>query len=154
MSDINQSIRKTLVHEGGYVNNPHDTGGATKYGITQKDMPGVDMHTITEDQAIAYYKEHYVKDGYTQINDQNVLDKLFDMGVLFGVKEAVILLQRVLHILEDGVFGPMSLNAINSDGPSLLQDYKTELVSHVMKVLAAHPGDKVFAHGWINRVNS
>src|ERR1700686_393552 len=96
MADFNQAVAKTLVHEGGYVDNPNDPGGATKYGITQADMPGINIADITTEQAVAYYAEHYWKTLYSQITDQSLAEKLFDMGVLFGVGTAVKLLQIAL----------------------------------------------------------
>jgi lysozyme family protein len=34
MSDFNQAVKVILQHEGGYVDNPNDPGGATNYGIS------------------------------------------------------------------------------------------------------------------------
>ena len=85
MADFTQAVQKTLIHEGGYVDNPHDTGGPTKYGITQADMPGQDIAAITSAQALDYYHEHYWKQPYDEIEDQLLGEKLFDMGVLFQI---------------------------------------------------------------------
>src|SRR5579864_5653858 len=99
--NIEAAISKTLVHEGGFQKMPNDHANwssgkigegeliGTKYGITAIDMPGVDIENLTEDQAIQYYKEHYVKSLYSQIVSQSVGEKLFDLGVLFGVGTAV-----------------------------------------------------------------
>jgi len=54
MADTNQSIALTLQNEGGYVDNPNDKGRATKYGITQEDLPGQDIAELTVAQATAY----------------------------------------------------------------------------------------------------
>lgn len=154
MADFKISVAKTLVHEGGYVNNPDDKGGPTNFGITQADMPGVDMRTITPEQATEYYREHYWKDLYSQIESQDVADKLFDMGVLTGIGEAVKLLQRTLRIVADGVFGPGTLTAVNQIGDGVLEDYKATLRAHYEAIVAAHPVDVEFIDGWENRVNS
>jgi lysozyme family protein len=154
MADFKTSVAKTLVHEGGYVNNPDDKGGPTNFGITQADMPGVDMRAITPEQAMEYYREHYWKDLYSQIDSQDVADKLFDMGVLTGVGEAVKLLQRSLSITADGVFGHGTLTAVNQVGDSLLDDYRATLRAHYEAIVAAHPVDAEFIDGWENRVNS
>jgi lysozyme family protein len=154
--DINTAIQKTLVHEGGYVDNPHDKGGPTKYGITQADMPGVDIANITTDQAIAYYQEHYVKPLHAQITDQLLGEKIFDMGVLFGVGTAVKMLQismaKEINLVSDGTFGPNTLNATNMYGD--LNAYKQTLLAHIINIVTANPGDTVFVKGWTTRVNS
>jgi lysozyme family protein len=158
MADFKTAVQKTLVHEGGYVNNPHDKGGPTKYGITQADMPGVDISGITPDQAIEYYREHYWKPLYSQINDQLIAEKLFDLGVLFGTKVAVKILQitvaKDMSIVSDGEFGPTTLSDLNQEGPDLLSRYKTAFIQHCINIVNNNPVDGEFVHGWINRINS
>ncbi len=154
------AIQKTLVNEGGFVDNPNDPGGATKYGITQRDMPDVIIHDITEVQAVAYYQEHYWKPLYSQIVSQDVADKVFDLGVLFGVGEAVKVLQIVLQTgvpstTIDGDFGPETLSAVNQIDPtSLLNAYKTAMVTYMLRIVTNKPNLRQFAAGWGRRINS
>jgi lysozyme family protein len=157
MADFRQAVQKTLINEGGYVNDPNDKGGPTKYGITQADMPGIDIATITQEQAIAYYSAHYWKDLYSQINDQLLAEKLFDMGVLFGVGTAVRLLQismmDVIGMVSDGAFGPNTLAAVNQE-PNLLPAYRHTLLAHCVNVVTNSPNDSEFVQGWIRRINT
>ncbi len=158
MADFNQAVQKTLTHEGGYVNNPHDHGGATKYGITQADMPGVNIADITIADAAAYYKEHYWKALYAQITNQLLAEKLFDMGVLFGVGTAVKMLQismtHEIGLVSDGQFGPNTLAAVNQSTIDLLPGYKTTLIQHVINIVNVKPDQGVFINGWVARINS
>lgn len=157
MADFNQAVAKTLVHEGGYVDNPNDPGGATKYGITQADMPGVNIRDITTAQATAYYAEHYWKELYSQITDQLLAEKIFDMGILFGVGTAVKLLQITLvnkvSLVTDGVFGPGTLSAVNQHA-NLIPAYRTVLINHCMSVVNSKPETSVFVRGWVSRINA
>jgi len=156
MADFKIAVQKTLLHEGGYVNNPNDSGGATKYGITQADITEVNIADITTDQAIAYYSERYWKPLYSQINDQLIAEKLFDMGVLFGVATAVKMLQFSMqpriNLVSDGNFGPNTLNATNLIGD--LNEYKKTLFQHAVYIAVNNPKDAGFLHGWENRINS
>lgn len=156
MSDFQLAVAKTLVHEGGYVNNPADRGGPTKYGITQSDMPGVNIAGITPEQAAAYYSEHYWKPLYSQITSQAMAEKLFDCGVLFGVGTAVKMLQismaKEINLVSDGTFGPNTLAATNMYGD--LNAYKQTLLAHVIGIVTNNPSQSVFAQGWSNRINS
>lgn len=158
MADFKIAISITLQHEGGYVDNPNDPGGATNFGITQADMPGKDMKTLTVDEAVDYYAAHYWKSLYDQITDQNVANKLFDMGVLFGVGEAAYLLQRALGFLKNQwtkTFDTITLiSTNNTDADVLLADYKAHLLAHVNNLVAATPTNAVFKTGWTSRVNS
>jgi lysozyme family protein len=157
MGDFNQAVQKTLIHEGGYVNNPADKGGPTKYGITQADMPNLNIATINQSQAESYYLEHYWKPLYSQITDQSIAEKLFDMGVLFGVGTAVKLLQitvaKTISIVSDGNFGPNTLAAVNQE-TNLLPAYRATLLNHCMNIVNVNPEDSVFVNGWVNRINS
>jgi lysozyme family protein len=155
MADVTISIQKTLVHEGGYVDNPNDSGGATNFGITQADMPGQDMKELTQAQAITYYFEHFVKQFYTQITNQLVLDKLFDMGVLFGVVTAVRILQKTVGAMPDGSFGEETLEDVNAfNSVTLLTNYKVLLCEHANAVVNSNPKDSVFLTGWRSRINA
>ena len=125
--DYDTSLAETLEQEGGYSNDPGDPGGPTKYGITQRDMPGVNIAEITPQQATAYYLQNYIKPYYTQIQEQIILNKLEDMGVLFGIQTAVKMLQIAAEVEADGDFGPESLHAVNSaDAVALLAAFKTQ----------------------------
>ncbi len=158
MADFKLAVLLTLQHEGGYVDNPADRGGPTKYGITQKDMPGVDIVSLTEEQAVQYYTEHYWKQNYSNICDQNIANKLFDMGVLFGVGEAVYLMQRALWMVPEQwtkVIDQNTLDRINtSHSDKLLLEYKLHLTVHAKNIAAFNPTQKIFLDGWQNRINS
>jgi lysozyme family protein len=155
MADPNISIIKTLHNEGGFVNNPADRGGPTNMGITQADMPDVDIKAISIAQAETYYLEHFWKKFYSQIEDQNIANKLFDMGFLFGVGTATIFLQTCLNVEPtDGVVGQHTLDAINAAEPvSLLTAFKSILVTHALGIGAKDPSQRQFVKGWINRIN-
>jgi len=59
MADFNQAIEKTLVNEGGYINDPLDAGGKTKFGISKRSYPDVDIKNLTVDGAKSIYKKDY-----------------------------------------------------------------------------------------------
>lgn len=174
MADFKTAVLITIDpnHEGGYQDDPQDHANwssgqigvgelvGTKYGITAVDMPGVNIKDLTPDQAVDYYAQHYWKSLYSQIEDQDVANKLFDMGVLFGVGEAVKLLQISLKpafpdLATDGAFGPETLSAINQAEPtSLLGAYKTALVAYTLRIAANNPNERGDVPGWGRRINS
>jgi len=45
--------------EGGYVNDPHDPGGETKFGISKRAYPQLDIASLTLEQAHAIYLRDY-----------------------------------------------------------------------------------------------
>lgn len=152
------AVNITLQHEGGFVDNIVDPGGATNFGITQADMPGQDMKLLTADQAVAYYREHYWKPLYEQINDQGIINKLFDFGVLFGIGEAAYLLQRGLNFLPPKwtkTFDEPTLLAVNAADPvDLLKRFKAHLTAHAINVDKASAAPGTFIKGWLRRIES
>ena len=155
MSSFEIAVAITLQHEGGYVNDPADPGGATNMGITQRDLPDTPIQNLTVAQAVAYYSNTYWKGLYSSLTSQQLANKLFDWGVLFGVGTAVKVLQGVLGIKQDGLFGPASLAAVNAtDGVMLLEEYKNSMLIHASRVVAANPTLTKFLAGWVRRINS
>lgn len=169
MSDARTAILITLdsAHEGGFQKDPKDranwTSGlvgvgtlvGTNGGITALDMPGTDIENLTVDQKIAYYMEHYWKTLYSQIVSQTVSNKLFDMGVLFGVGEAVKLMQTALDVVADGDFGPMTLGAVNRANVVLLiEEFKQLLIQHATNIAISNLNETEDLSGWLRRINS
>lgn len=152
MANFNIAIGLTLQHEGGYVNDPNDSGGETNFGITQADMPGVSIKDLTVEQATAYYLEHYWKALYSQIESQTLANKIFDMGVLAGVGTAVKMLQIVLGLAADGSFGPLTLLHLNQVGDAILPAYMARMELHYKEVVVTNPKDAEFLKGWERRV--
>lgn len=54
-----RAVERVLKAEGGYVNDPVDRGGETKYGISKRANPEVDIASLTVDQAKDIYRKKY-----------------------------------------------------------------------------------------------
>src|SRR5207237_2697270 len=114
MATFGKAIGTVLEHEGGYTFDPNDPGGETKWGISRKAYPSLDIKNLTLEQAKAIYKRDYWI--YGRIQDQDVATKIFDMAVNLGPPAAHRLLQTALLALGetvavDGVFGLRTLEA-------------------------------------------
>ncbi len=104
---------------------------------------------------MSYYLEHYWKPLYNQITSQAVANKLFDLGVLFGVGTAVKNLQITFNLEMDGVFGPVTLARVNSSDPTrLLNDFKSEMSAHAKAIAAGNSNEAPDLNGWLRRINS
>ncbi len=75
--------------EGGYVNDPNDLGGETKYGITKRWHPNLDIKNLTREQAMEiYYKDYWLKAGCDKMfYPANLI--IFDTAVNMGVSRAL-----------------------------------------------------------------
>lgn len=56
---FDRAFEYVVGEEGGYVNDPQDPGGETKYGISKRSYPGVDIKNLTLAQAKDIYKRDF-----------------------------------------------------------------------------------------------
>jgi lysozyme family protein len=152
-------IDQTLAHEGGYSNNSSDAGGETKYGISKKSYPNVDIKNLTLEQAKAIYKKDFWDNqGYSQIEDITLASKVFDLGVNMGTKNAIILLQRSLKangfksLEDDGIYGSATKEALSTSDPKkVIIALRSEAAGYYRRLVTANQSQKVFLKGWLNR---
>jgi lysozyme family protein len=170
VSTFEAALPTTLEHEGGYQDDPKDHANwqfgrigegrliGTKYGVTGQDFPNFtaeQMKELTPQEAGAFYKQKYWKSEYDSIESQDVATKLFDMGILFGAKEAVKELQRALTIEPDGEFGELTLQVVNGlPATDVLYVFKIEMVRLAGEIGAKNPAERGDVAGWIKRINS
>lgn len=157
MASFLPAVELTLQHEGGFVDNPADRGGATNFGILQRDMPDVNIRDISQAEAVAWYQKKYWLPEMGQLTSQPVANKLFDMGVLLSPATAVRLLQRALGFStasQTGQFTPETLACANDAGDNLLPDYQRILIDHFNWIVETYPSQRVFLDGWTKRIES
>ena len=101
-------------HEGGYVNNPRDPGGETKFGISKRSYPELDIENLTMRRRRAIYRRDFweVLDG-DRINGA-LMFQVFDMAMNSRPGNAIRCLQEAIGVAPDGHFGPVSFEALQS----------------------------------------
>lgn len=114
-------VDKIIEREGGFVHDPYDRGGATKYGITQATLswwlgrPATieDVRTLSVEVARAIYEKRYILGpGFDKLPQGVLQSNLIDFGVMSGPILAISHLQEVLGVQPDGVIGPETLAAL------------------------------------------
>jgi lysozyme family protein len=144
-----------LQNEGGYVNNLSDPGGETQWGIAKKFYPGLDIKSLTKEQAIEiYFKDYWTPMNLDPINSDTLKLQLFDMGVNAGIRAAIRIIQRLVFAKPDGIIGPHTVELINAYNQSvnLTELYKHERKRYYLGLTIRKPELKVFLKGWIARV--
>lgn len=125
-------INAVIQREGGYVDNPHDPGGATNFGIT-KAMARAngytgDMRDFPRSLAVSIYQRRYITaPHFDQVAaiDLDVAAELIDAGVNCGQARAAEWLQTALNafnkratiyanVTVDGVIGDATLAALRA----------------------------------------
>jgi len=166
-------IKSILSREGGFVDHPLDSGGATNYGITQAVARSVgytgDMRDLTQDEAIRIYSTLYyepMKCDEIILLSPEVAHEIFDTAVNCGTHRSATFLQRSLNALNsrgdywndltvDGVVGSRSVEAvrqcINYHGDEVLTKALNCLQgAFYIELTEKREKDEVFLVGWLN----
>lgn len=144
---------------GAYHHDPKDAGGETKWGISKKAHPQLNIKALTYSQAVEIYKTQYWNDLYDYLLSDMLAFKLFDMGILMGPKKAIKYLQEAVvnqgfTIAKDGNFGVITLTATNNLKPELLYDSYIQLLEkHFRRITLFRPANKRFLKGWLRRLD-
>ena len=153
MKTFNEIIEKVLEHEGGYVNDPKDLGGETKYGITKRFYPNLNIKELTIEQAKEIYRKDYWDKNKVESLPQNLWHIYFDMCVNMGKRTAVKVLQRAAvnkgrKIEVDGGLGPMTIGALKGVELDRVRAFR---VKYYVDLITARPEQEKFYLGWFRR---
>lgn len=158
MADFNSAIVKTLQKEGGstYTETSGDKGGATKYGISQRAYPNLNIRDLSEQQARDIYKRDYWdRVCGDRIHDQIIAECIFDAAVNMGVRTASRLAQIAAGMKEadaDGVIGTASLYWIADAHLELfVLRFATLKIARYASICNKDKTQSKFLLGWINR---
>lgn len=146
-------FRDVIGIEGGYVNSPNDPGGETKFGISKRSYPNLDIKNLTLAQAYEiYWTDFWCVAGCDRITEVGLDRFVFDFAVNSGVGTVVRKLQAAVGTLADGKFGPNTLRALlNSDANHVV---RVLFVERAIIFASAQPN--VFqenCHGWYARLH-
>ena len=148
MGDFHRCISLILGEEGGIENHRKDPGGLTKYGISQRSYPTLNIAALTLDDAKAIYRRDY----WNPIRGDELpsgLDlTLFDSAINQGPVTAIQLLQHALQIKADGRLGPITLAASFKAMPDLLDDFDAERALRY----EFNRNEETFGRGWYRRL--
>ena len=126
MKKFNKAFKITIGHEGGYVNDKTDRGGETKYGISKRSYPNIDIENLSlEDAKNIYYKKYWnTKRANLKLLPELIAIEVFDTAVNMGSTRAYKMLQEALNLLNrvetyyddlkvDGFIGKITIRAID-----------------------------------------
>lgn len=149
MTYFDQCFDKLISHEGGYVNDSRDPGGETKYGISKRSYPHVNIATLTLPDARAIYKRDFWDRAQCDKLPPTIAYLLFDTAVNSGIGQAVRFLQRSVGVADDGVIGPLTLVAVSRlDAESLCARFVGQRLDFMTRLSTWD----VFGKGWSRRL--
>jgi lysozyme family protein len=164
-ANFEQAYKYTLIDELGKDDDPEDRGGRTCDGITQGEydawchihsQPFGDVWNITDDTKRTIYFVNYWDPWANRL--PKAIDYLwFDANVNSGAHEATLLLQRALGFTGRDLDGSIGIYTCQramatDDLHALAQRFCDEHRALYNEIIAAHPSDRKFRKGWLNRI--
>lgn len=153
MADLLTAAEKVIRREGGYVHDPDDAGGRTKYGISQRAYPDLDIANLTKAETIDIYEaDYWTPIQGNKIKDQRLAEILLDFAVNAGVNRAVRTLQATLDVQIDGDLGPVTLGALNAGDPEKVALHFTlRRIGFYAGLAIKRKAQQKFLAGWVAR---
>ena len=182
MKSVQEIAEEIVAREGGFVNDPDDPGGATKYGVTIGTMRRLgldltgdgqvninDVRQLSRIQARDIFVEHYFRrPGIDQLPEA-IQASVFDMYVNAGAN-AIRILQRLLRkmgwmVTVDGAIGPQTIAASEAAYQSARKHfanaYGIERRNYYYRLADKRPASRKYARrrdgskgGWILRAEA
>lgn len=146
---FDEAFEKILGHEGGYVDNPRDPGGETKFGISKRAYPNVDIKNLSVEGAKMIYKKDYWDALACDSMPVSARLFVFDCAVNCGKVAAIKILQRAVKVKDDGVLGPMTLKALTNSVP---MTFVTRFAGCWIDYYTNLSGWPTYGKGWVRRV--
>lgn len=149
------AFMKLMDLEGGYGNDPNDLGGETKFGISKRYHPDVDIKNLNISEAKEIYRKSYWSEpGFDKIENSELAQKVFIFAVNAGNKQAALKLQSASNsvgakLTVDGIIGPKTLGFVNSyrHQISLIAAFKA-----LVNLWYMEKGNKRYIAGWLKRL--
>lgn len=179
MAQFSIAVEVVLRHEGGFVDNPADPGGATNFGISLRHLQKIgdldgdgwldgdfdrdgdvdvdDIANMTREDAISHYRSQFWdRYRYDWFKNQEVANKVFCLAVHAGPRRAAIILQKALSYYNrldvDGIVGPLTRALTNTTPPTwLVTEFKHETAAFYRQLVETRPKLIQFERGWLNR---
>tara|TARA_R110002167_G_C12324473_1_gene619471 strand:+ start:156 stop:635 length:480 start_codon:yes stop_codon:yes gene_type:complete len=152
--EFDEIIKVVLEHEGGYVNDPDDPGGETRYGISKRAYPDENIKDLTIERAV----ELYFRDYWTKYRVGDLPDRLrhiyFDMCINMGAGRATKVLQESCNsknsekIDVDGGMGPATIKAVSNVEPFRVRSFR---VMYYAELVMKKPKMEKYWVGWFRR---
>ena len=137
--------------ELGYVDDPDDPGGETKWGITKRSFPDINIKDLTPGQAKAIYRKHYWDMVRADEWPKVLRMPLFDSAVNQGPRAATELMQKALRVKDDGIIGPITLETaeMHPRPNAVLKRFMTE---RALRYICHTVNYSKYGRGWLNRL--
>jgi len=156
--NFSEAIIVILDHEGGYIDDKTDPGGETKFGISKRQYPNLDIKGLTVNDAMDIYRKDYWNKAKVVKLPSSLRLIYFDMVVNQGKSRAVKILQEAITAKGiktdiDGGIGPQTIR--NAEKSKLevdrLRSYRVKYYADLVK---RKPSLEKYWYGWYKRATT
>ncbi len=149
VKDFDTIINFILEMEGHYSVHPDDPGGETKFGISKKAYPKLDIKTITLEHAKGIYYSDYWLTSLAPAMPGKLRLVYMDAAVNQGIFKTDTMLKDILGTKMEGKIGPDTLRKAHSfNEKGLVVEFLRARSEHYRKL----KNWDVFGRGWMNRL--
>ncbi len=149
--NFDTAFDRLIGNEGGLVDHTDDPGGLTKWGISQRSYPDLNIRALSRDDAKAIYRRDYWDRAQMDRYPGTIAFQVFDIAVNSGIEPAVRMLQRAVGVKDDGDIGPVTLAAIRARNPAFIV---MRLIAERLDFWRYLPTWRQFGGGWAGRAAS
>tara|TARA_R100000365_G_C2702842_1_gene40764 strand:- start:160 stop:636 length:477 start_codon:yes stop_codon:yes gene_type:complete len=150
-----EAVTVILDHEGGYIDDRKDPGGETKFGISKRQYPNLNIKKLTVGEAMDIYRKDYWDKAKVIKVPSNLQLIYFDMVVNQGKRRAVKILQEALNgkgvpTEVDGGIGPTTIGNLKKANlePERLRSYR---IKYYADLVNRKPTLERYWYGWYRR---
>ena len=154
-------LDQIISREGGYVDDPVDRGGATRFGVTASTLgewrhlgrpaTRAEVAALAEDEARQIYAARYVQ-PFAWVPFDGLRAALVDDGVLSGTVTAIRTLQAVLGVPVDGIAGPRTKAALLAQPWDVVTNHCViQRIGRFVEIVDGDPSQHRFFFGWVRR---
>lgn len=142
-------VSLVLKFEGGYVNDPNDVGGETRWGISKRAFPNLNIRDLTREEAIELYRIFYWDRMQCDSLPPEIRLAVFDCAVNQGLTRATLFLQKSVGVKADGVLGPRTIEAFRGVPPEV---FLANFLNRRFDAYVGNPQWSVYGRGWMKRL--
>lgn len=148
--NFDAAFEKLIDFEGGYTEGKNDPGGETKFGISKRSYPTLDIAALTLADAKQIYRRDFWDRAQCDRLPVGIRFDLFDTAVNSGIGQAIRFLQRAVGVADDGVIGPLTLAAVQrlDDNSAIQARFNGQRLDFMTRLSTWD----VFGRGWARRI--
>ncbi|MCF2443662.1 N-acetylmuramidase [Dyadobacter sp. CY345] len=155
-----QAIDHVTDKEGGFTKDPDDSGNwtsgvigkgilkGTKKRISAGSYPDLDIEKLTDAEIYTIYRRDFWNAVKAEYLPPQIRLHVLDFAVNAGQQTARVLLQKIVELKQDGIFGPATLNAASKTTP---WQYAQGRIDHYNAVVIKYPVKRKYFYGWMKR---